>query len=272
MVIRTTEIDRILILTGKDKKMRGRVFIAVITLFFVVLCFADSKGTSVKLAQTPPKPPSEAPRTYGGAVVEKVIAVQQGYVFRCDIKDFPDVVGKDIPVRINAVAPPEIVEKGALPNKFFQQQARKFLEVELLDPNEMPRIELQNITRGRTFSLIADVTIDGKSLAELLIENGLAKQCSYEEMLKVDSSVKKPGKKTMTLQIKTTAIENVSEFAIGSDVAEAKFVASKSSKVFHRPNCRSAKSISPENLVKFQGYDQAVGTNRRPCKTCRPAK
>ena len=52
--------------------------------------------------------------------------------------------------------------------------------------------------------------------------------------------------------------------------AEYKYVASKNSKVFHRPDCSSAKRISPENLVGFDGRSKTVKTGRRPCKRCKP--
>lgn len=52
--------------------------------------------------------------------------------------------------------------------------------------------------------------------------------------------------------------------------AEYKYVASKNSKVFHQPDCPSAKRIAPKNLVGFDGRSEAVETGRRPCKQCRP--
>lgn len=52
--------------------------------------------------------------------------------------------------------------------------------------------------------------------------------------------------------------------------AEYEYVASKNSKVFHKPDCSSAKRISPKNLVGFDGRGEAVETGRRPCKRCKP--
>lgn len=53
-------------------------------------------------------------------------------------------------------------------------------------------------------------------------------------------------------------------------VAEYKYVASKNSNVFHRPQCSSAKRIKPENLVGYSSRDEAIKTGRRPCKRCKP--
>jgi hypothetical protein len=49
-----------------------------------------------------------------------------------------------------------------------------------------------------------------------------------------------------------------------------KYVASKNSQVFHRPNCRSAKRISPENIVGYNNRDDAIKAGKRPCKVCSP--
>lgn len=56
----------------------------------------------------------------------------------------------------------------------------------------------------------------------------------------------------------------------GSDVATGKFVASRSSDVFHKPDCRWAKNISPANLVTYQNKDEAAKDGKRPCKWCKP--
>jgi len=52
--------------------------------------------------------------------------------------------------------------------------------------------------------------------------------------------------------------------------AEYKYVASKNSKVFHRPDCSSAKRIKPENLVGYNSRDEAISAGKRPCKRCKP--
>ena len=52
--------------------------------------------------------------------------------------------------------------------------------------------------------------------------------------------------------------------------AEYKYIASKSSDIFHRPECRWAKNISPENLVTYKNRDEAKNAGKRPCKTCNP--
>lgn len=53
-------------------------------------------------------------------------------------------------------------------------------------------------------------------------------------------------------------------------VAESKYVASKNSEVFHKPQCRWAKKISPKNLVGYNSRDEATKAGKRPCKQCKP--
>jgi hypothetical protein len=53
-------------------------------------------------------------------------------------------------------------------------------------------------------------------------------------------------------------------------VAEYTYVASKNSEVFHRPQCRWAKKISPKNLVDYNNTDEAAKAGKRPCKLCKP--
>ncbi|MFA5240082.1 MAG: Ada metal-binding domain-containing protein [Phycisphaerae bacterium] len=55
-----------------------------------------------------------------------------------------------------------------------------------------------------------------------------------------------------------------------STPAEYKYVTSKNSKVFHKPDCSSAKRIKPENLVGYSSRDEAIAAGKRPCKRCNP--
>jgi hypothetical protein len=49
-----------------------------------------------------------------------------------------------------------------------------------------------------------------------------------------------------------------------------KYVASKNSKVFHKPDCRWAQQISPKNLVGYNTRQEAIKAGKRPCKRCKP--
>jgi hypothetical protein len=52
--------------------------------------------------------------------------------------------------------------------------------------------------------------------------------------------------------------------------AKYKYVASKNSKVFHKPTCSSAKRIHTENLVGYGSRTEALRVGKRPCKLCKP--
>ncbi len=54
------------------------------------------------------------------------------------------------------------------------------------------------------------------------------------------------------------------------EIAEAKFVASRNSEVFHKANCPSAKRISPNNLVSYATRDEAISAGKKPCQRCNP--
>jgi methylphosphotriester-DNA--protein-cysteine methyltransferase len=51
---------------------------------------------------------------------------------------------------------------------------------------------------------------------------------------------------------------------------ENTFVASKNSRVFHKPECSSAKRILEENLVVYSSREEAINSGKRPCKRCNP--
>ena len=67
-----------------------------------------------------------------------------------------------------------------------------------------------------------------------------------------------------------TATEKQTKPGAKSAVAEYKYVASKNSKVFHKPECSWVKRIKPENLVGYNSKEEAVKAGKRPCKQCKP--
>jgi len=51
---------------------------------------------------------------------------------------------------------------------------------------------------------------------------------------------------------------------------EESLVGSKSSRKYHRPDCRFAQKIKPENLISFSGVEDARREGYLPCKVCNP--
>ena len=54
------------------------------------------------------------------------------------------------------------------------------------------------------------------------------------------------------------------------NAVEHKYVASNSSNIFHKPECRWAQNISQRNLVTYKSREEAIKVGKRPCKTCNP--
>ncbi|HOV80118.1 MAG TPA: stalk domain-containing protein [Bacillota bacterium] len=58
--------------------------------------------------------------------------------------------------------------------------------------------------------------------------------------------------------------------AVPSVSGEAKYIGNSRTKKFHRPDCRWAGEISPENRVGFKNRDEALAAGYVPCRVCRP--
>ena len=48
------------------------------------------------------------------------------------------------------------------------------------------------------------------------------------------------------------------------------FLSSKSSPIFHRPDCRWAQDIARDSRVGYKSRQEAVQAGKRPCRTCKP--
>lgn len=60
------------------------------------------------------------------------------------------------------------------------------------------------------------------------------------------------------------------ELTVPAPQAQYEYVASKNSKVFHKPQCSSAKRIHPENLVYYKTRSDGLSAGKRPCRLCNP--
>lgn len=188
-------------------------------------------------------------KTYGNAVIKNIVKLGDGYTFVCDVEGWPAIIGEDIPVRIDGIIPPEVVEDGGKPNKYFHEKLLERMTVLfLLDPMKK-KYELKNIRRADTFGLIATVTINGKNLAEMLIAEGLGRKAT----------------------VNTFASDPPPPLAKDdSSVTAGMYVASKTSKIFHTTSCRFAKSMDGTKKLTFSNSQAATQSGRRPCKTCKP--
>ena len=108
-------------------------------------------------------------KDFGSATVSEVTSVYDGDTFRANIVGFPVIVGERMPVRVSGVDTPEIRGKCQV-EKDLARKAKQFTVGKLRNAKS---IELRNIARGKYFRLVADVILDGKNLALLLIEANL---------------------------------------------------------------------------------------------------
>lgn len=104
--------------------------------------------------------------------VDRVTRVIDGDTFRADINGWPDIIGKDMPIRIRGIDAPEI--RGACPNeRVLAQMAKQYLADHLADAKT---IELSDIERGSFFRLVATVIVDGVDIGDSIRSAGLARR------------------------------------------------------------------------------------------------
>ncbi len=109
-------------------------------------------------------------KTYGAVVVSEVTSIYDGDTFRANIKAYPDIIGYRIGVRVNGIDTPEM--RGKCDQE--KQLARKAKQFTVSQLRGAKKVELRNMKRGKYFRIVADVYVDDKNLAEMLIEEGLA--------------------------------------------------------------------------------------------------
>jgi micrococcal nuclease len=225
--------------------LRTAVFVLFILNSFSYALTYDQVGTRKR-----------ALKDYGSAEISSVGMVEEIYSFRCDIKGWPPIIGKDVPVRIAGLQLPDIVVQQGGTNEFFQQEVIRFTEAFLKGTQ---KIELINIRRGKDFCLVANAIVDSNSLADILIEKGFAKK---EDKTQVAA---KPQIQKITT-IKTQA-SHENQTPVPEDIT---WVASSNSKIFHSSACSFAKRMKKDTTIQFPTRNKAVETGRRPCKSCKP--
>lgn len=108
---------------------------------------------------------------YGDIRVDRVGTVYDGDTFSVTIKQWPDIIGKNISVRLRNVDTPEM--KGACYREVLKAREAKKFTVQYL--RNAKKVELRNMNRDKYFRIDADVFIDGKNLAQELIRHKLGK-------------------------------------------------------------------------------------------------
>lgn len=110
-------------------------------------------------------------KEYGSVLVDEIVRVYDGDTFYCNVNQWPPILGENIGVRIYGIDTPEI--RGSSPE--IKEYAYKAKSVVLEKLKNSKCVILKNIKRGKYFRVVADVECDGKDLASILINKGLAK-------------------------------------------------------------------------------------------------
>jgi micrococcal nuclease len=90
------------------------------------------------------------------------------------------IICEKIPIRINGIDTPEIRGK-CEQEKYDAKEAKEMVE-DILEKAE--QITLMNMERGKYFRIAADVVVDVESLADVLIEVGVAVKYDGDKHLK----------------------------------------------------------------------------------------
>lgn len=83
-----------------------------------------------------------------------------------NVDGFSPIIGERVPVRVLGIDTPEIKGK-CESEKALARQAKQFTVHAL---RSAKTIELRNIERGKYFRILANVYVDGKNLADNLIQ------------------------------------------------------------------------------------------------------
>jgi hypothetical protein len=191
--------------------------------------------TSIALQPSKPNPI----QSYGDMKVTALLRLDEHVRLYCDISELPPVIGQNIPVCIKGLKPAAETKDNL--------NLLMFLNDLLLSKNSNPKqILLKDIQRGEQFCLVADIEVDGQDLCGLLIEKKLA-----QKVIEVSQSEK-------------------TDSPPSSAVNQNGYIATQSSKVYHRSTCSHAKRIDATKAVSFSSRENAEKTGRRACKTCKP--
>ncbi len=108
-------------------------------------------------------------RSYGNIFIDKVGSVYDGDTFYVNINQWPDIIGKNIAIRLKNVDTPEM--KGACYQEILKAREAKKFTVQAL--RSAKKIELKNMSRDKYFRIDADVFVDDVDLAQELIKHQL---------------------------------------------------------------------------------------------------
>ena len=109
-------------------------------------------------------------KSYGDIQGAVYVRNYDGDTITFNLPGLHPIIGDKISIRVNGIDTPEI--KGKCEKEKYDAQQTKEMVADILKDAET--IDLKNIERGKYFRIMADVFVDGESLADELIEAGMA--------------------------------------------------------------------------------------------------
>lgn len=176
-----------------------------------------------------------------------------------------DGLGK---IRLVGVNTPERGQTGYICSKRFVQKLCLNKEVSL-DIDDSKYTDKY----GR---YLAVVIVDGKSLNEMLLKEGLAEVMYIppSEFYPYDWAPDSNGYSNYVSSYSSSnsGSSSSSSFTSGSTggSSSGSFIASANSHKFHYPSCRWGKKISDKNKITFKSRNDAISQGYEPCKVCQP--
>lgn len=195
--------------------------------------------------------------------------------------------GKYEKVRLLCVNTPESVHPDEKQNIPMGKVASAYTKGKL--KGKSIGLEFEETTRGKYGRLLCYIFVDGENFNLELVRQGLSPYYTkYGLSEKYDQEFREAeryarnhklniwgdpelSKKYMRLKSKWGQYRTQERSQPATvQTKEWNYVASKNSKVFHRPDCEWVKKIKPDNLIGFKSREDAINSGRRPCKVCAP--
>lgn len=100
----------------------------------------------------------------------EVLKNYDGDTLTVNIPNVPALLGRKISVRVHGIDTPEVKTK----NKCEKEAGRIARNLVASTLKNAKKVELHNVQRDKYFRILADVMVDGRSLADILLKNNLA--------------------------------------------------------------------------------------------------
>lgn len=140
------------------------------SLSIVLVCLLAIAGISATPKQKAKSVPAPV-KSYGEVTVREVTSIYDGDTFTVNLKDYPPIIGERISVRVYGIDTPELRDN----RPDVRDLALRAKQTTVAELRGAKVIKLKNMRRDKYFRILADVEVDGRSLAKTLLDGGYAK-------------------------------------------------------------------------------------------------